>query len=351
MNELTHVSLFSGIGGIDLAAEWAGFTTVAFCERDPYCQKVLHKHWPDVPICDDIYEMGVEWLSERGLIPDPQSDIRETSRHERQEPPNGCSISRRSRTTGQPTSAITLISGGFPCQPFSVAGKRRGKEDDRYLWPEMLRAIQEVRPGWVLGENVAHFFRMGLDEALSDLEGEGYETQTFSIPACAVDAPHRRERIFFVGYTRLFRPQECEKQTAGIEQPSEGGLVAHGSELRWDSQAQQKMDAEAVGRESRCGFNNCGEDVAHSGTQGLSWPICKEFGCIQGQAREQEGGQFDGAITEGWGTWPIEPNVGRVAHGVSSRVDRLKCLGNAVVPAQVYPILKAIAMIEKREAG
>src|SRR3990172_7387982 len=119
---LTHFSLFSGNGGIDLAGEWAGFRTV------------------------------------------------------------------------------NLISGGFPCQPFSVAGKRRGKEDDRYLWPEMFRVIKEIRPTWVLGENVAGFVSMGLDDALSDLEAEGYETQSFIIPACAVGAPHRRDRVFIVAY-------------------------------------------------------------------------------------------------------------------------------------------------------
>ena len=238
MNELTHVSLFSGIGGIDLAAEWAGFTTVAFCERDPYCQKVLHKHWPDVPICDDIYEMGAEWLSERGI------------------------------------GTVTIASGGPPCQPVSQAGKRKGKADDRYLWPEMFRIISEVRPAWVLGENPLGFLNLGFDETVSELEGFSYEVQTFDIPACAVGANHERRRLF---------------------------IVAH-------LNGERKLQQEKIKQES-------GRRFVYSPWQD------PDFGKSRG------------------------------VHGIPSRVDRLKCLGNAVVPQQVYPILKAIAMIEKREAG
>ena len=154
------LSLFSGIGGIDLAAEWAGIETIAFCEIDPFCQKVLKKHWPDVPIFPDIKELR-----------------------------------------GEDIGTVDIVAGGFPCQPYSVAGKQGGKEDDRDLWPEMFRVIQETKPTWIVGENVAGFVNMELERTLLDLESEGYETQTLIIPACAVNAKHQRYRTFIVGYS------------------------------------------------------------------------------------------------------------------------------------------------------
>jgi len=276
---LTHFSLFSGIGGIDLAAEWAGFTTVGQVEWADYPTKVLEKHWPNVPRWRDIRELTYDKFVER---------------------------------TGLRT--VDLISGGFPCQPFSVAGKQKGKRDDRYLWPEMLRVIREIKPTWVLGENVPGILRIAGKTVCEDLEREGYAVTVFNFEAAAVGAPHRRDRVFFVAHSNDLRLQEHEIcKSAIFEQP--------------------------------------GQDVADT-----------ERVYVQGQHNRQEQGQFRGScrravesrlgrVVDGiscWldGYWRVEPDIPRIATGVKNRVDRLKCLGNAVVPQQVYPILKAIAEIE-----
>lgn len=158
------LDLFSGIGGFSLGLERAGMKTVAFCEIEPFCQQVLAHHWPHTPIYDDIKQLTARRLH-HDHIP-----------------------------------SIDLICGGYPCQPFSVAGKQRGHNDPRHLWPEMYRLIREIRPRWVICENVAGHVELGLDTVLADLDDAGYTATPFIIPACAVGAPHRRDRIWIVAH-------------------------------------------------------------------------------------------------------------------------------------------------------
>ena len=301
--KLTHLSLFSGIGGLDLAAEMAGFRTVGQCEWADYPTKVLEKHWPDVPRWRDIRTLTGESFYEK---------------------------------TGMRT--VDVISGGFPCQPFSVAGKRRGKEDDRYLWPEMLRVISELRPAWVVGENVAGIVNMALDQVYSDLENEGYSVQAFIIPACSVDAPHRRDRCAIVGRkTDVPNPNNVEDADGnGCGRPRDL------CELRCVQKEVGKGEANFP-----CKPSQVPGTMAHADHGSRLVRRDREFPTVEETAASgaDHGGRAPEYVTGEW--WPAEPNVGRVAHGVPSRVDRLKCLGNAVVPQQFYPVFQAIADIER----
>lgn len=268
--ELTAISLFSGIGGMDIAAELAGFKTLAFVEWDKFCQKILRKHWPDVPIHGDIDEFDA----------------------------------RQYRGT------ITLVHGGDPCQPSSVAGQRRGSEDDRYKWPQMLRVIRECRPAWVVNENPTGRLTMDFYQVLSGLEGEGYETRSFVIPACAINAPHRRDRLYIVAYNERSRCNDGGPEREGIQ--------------GWCGSCPE--DRECVG------------DVADTTIQGFQG-ICESEqpeSLLYAQRRSWE---------ENW--LEVATSLCGVDDGLPYRVARLKALGNAQVPQQCYNIYRAIALIER----
>ncbi len=186
---MRHLDLFSGIGGFALAARWAGLETVAFCECDPFCQQVLRKHWPTTTIHDDVRNVD-----------------------------------------GRDYRGIELITGGYPCQPFSIAGERRGTSDDRHLWPEMRRIISDARPTWVVAENVLGHVSMGLDEVLHDLEAEGYAARAVVIPACAADAPHQRDRLWILAYATGEGPHAGAQ--AGVYSGEKGARARNGEPKR-----------------------------------------------------------------------------------------------------------------------
>ncbi len=276
------LDLFSGIGGFSIGLEKAGFETVAFCEIEEYPRGVLKRHWPDIPIYKDVRELTGEQLRADGIIPD-------------------------------------VIVGGYPCQPFSLAGVRRGEEDNRHLWPEVRRLINEIRPTWCIFENVAGHITMGLDEVLSDLEAEEYAARPFVIPACGVDAPHRRDRLWIVAHSNRSSDRRTSRQyeeTNGeIPEWNDSGVVDQSSEVC----------AAALGN----------SDSTHIERGRLSSRIYKKLKISDSRSYYKRGktAQF----------WKPEPSVGRVVNGLPNRTHRIKALGNAVVP-QIPEVIGNIIM-------
>lgn len=293
MEKMKVLDLFSGIGGFSLGLHRAGMETVAFCEIEPYPQAVLRKNFPGVPIYDDVRTLTAERLRADGI------------------------------------DRIDLVCGGFPCQPFSVAGKQQGKDDHRHLWPEMFRIIQEAKPTWVIGENVAGFVEMALCEVSADLEGAGYEVQPFIIPACAVNAPHRRDRIWIVGYSKH----------NGLSAATERRIAFKTSDNNTEGQNQ-------TGKLAGTSRPECNENVADSECQrqqGQRQPL-RSFNSTQNPIGKAD--WFIGCSENRNTNWDIEPELDRVADGIPDRMERLKGLGNAVVPQIPEIIGRAIMEIE-----
>jgi DNA (cytosine-5)-methyltransferase 1 len=366
MNKLKILDLCSGIGGFSLGLEaTGGFETIAFCEFDKFCQKVLKKHWPDVPIYNDLKEISKDEETIR-FIPD----------HD-------------------------LICGGIPCQPFSYAGKQRGKEDDRHLWPFMFKIIKQKKPTWVIVENVGGFVNVALDDVCLDLEAEGYATQSFIIPACGVEAPHRRDRIWIIGKNvgnttdngrTKDKPSEEEGRVIGqseegrvleSEGTSDGGTsnVADTESDREDGVSRESESEHGQGdtRLESSSSNNgriergSKQDVADTESSDRDDDeVIKEHGETktqevfgnrssvsrtqerytqhrEGNAKPRLGGMVDGVSSrlDGHHGFEVEPDIPRVAENIPDRVNRLKALGNAIVPQIIYHIGLAILEDEK----
>jgi DNA (cytosine-5)-methyltransferase 1 len=304
--KLNVLDLFSGIGGFSLGLESAGpFRTIAFCEREPFCQAVLRKHWPDVPIFDDVRTIPTDGLGR-----------------------------------------VDLIAGGWPCQPWSQAGQQRGAEDDRDLWPEVARLVGELRPRWLVGENVRGFVNqpMGLERSLSDLESLGYQAVAFIIPACAVDAPHRRDRVWIIAHANIEGEPDgtvnARARRRKLVGDTKGERHKRRSDVEREGAASQQVKQSSVWREP----SGSSEIVADADSERSQRVGANSNAKRREKSTQRPAGLFDG--TAAAQRWPIEPDVGRVAHGVPRRVDRLKALGNAVVPSVVAQIGRAILEAE-----
>ncbi|MET7253622.1 DNA cytosine methyltransferase [Dyadobacter fermentans] len=316
---MKHISLFSGQGGFDLAAEWMGWENIAHCEWNPFGQRILKYYWPNAKSYSDITKTS--FLSHRG-----QCDI---------------------------------LTGGFPCQPYSTAGKRLGKEDERHLWPHMLRAIREIRPRWVVGENVRGLISWNgglvFDEVQADLEAEGYEVLPFLLPAVGVNAPHRRERIWFIAYC-------ADAGVEGVQSEREDGI--HGFVVasdpagdRWEWQGANASIENRKTRSKQSGIVERGfeglrvhGDAAHAWHVGLQKRHGEQSGFKTPNSSDRCNSKLD------WENFPTQHPVCSGNDGISSQLDgnsfsrwraeSIKAAGNAIVPQVALQIFKAIDQYE-----
>ncbi len=337
-------SLFSGIGGFDLAAEWMGWENVFHCEWNEFGRQVLKYYWPEAISYGDITK--TDFTIHRGTI--------------------------------------DILTGGFPCQPFSLAGKRKGTEDERHLWPEMLRAIREIQPPWVVGENVSGLVNwdggLVFDQVQTDLEAEGYEVIPFLLPACSVNAPHKRERVWFIAHSNGSRSKESTLQQSDIHTESsrinkitsDTGLQRPEINEKQTARFEQcdKRSASnppGIGLHQRGTGNNrpvengppdgfgtlCKEVTSNTSNTGLQ--RSKKHGSI-GRIRKMRNKQFNGLFQSAWEKFPTQPPICSRNDGIPSglvgitvpkhRNESIKAYGNAIVPQVVYQIFKAIEQYE-----
>ncbi len=326
---MKHLDLFSGIGGFSLAADWVWDDVEhTFCDNDLFCQEVLKKHWPNSKIHGDIRQLR-----------------------------------------GEP---VDLVTGGFPCQPFSVAGKRRGTQDDRDLWPEMARIIAESKPRWVVGENVAGFIEMELERSVLDLERMGYEVQPIVIPACAIEAPHRRDRVWIVAYaasagsgreSRTVRGKdgrqdnervpECKHADSDASHAhgngrARGKTEVNATETRKPTQRNPERRYRGIAPNTESKQTNAAKQGRLHSELGGENRDTTHSECTRHARKQHQTGQ---SARYSWATNWIEVAAAlcRVDDGIPRRLDRnprLKALGNAIVPQVAAEIFKAIKEID-----
>jgi len=308
---MTHGSLYSGIGGWLLAARWAGIDNVFTCEVDKFCNKVLDKHFPDT---------------------DRYHDIKETD---------------FTKYAGR----IDILSTSDPCQPFSFAGKRGGTTDDRFLWPFTIEAIRAIKPAYVVFENVPGFISMAFEAVASDLEAEGYTVESFIIPACALGAWHRRDRLWIIAYKRGLKKDNIIPDSKGNRNRRNPGAMEG---------TQKEPEKQTNGSK----FNGCGKNVSDTSGQRLQGreetrdnEKNREKSRNQQSAGCHRGASYGtteprlGGMVNGLPPWMDyfgeEPDIPRVAKGKKDRVNRLKALGNAIYPPVAFLIFEAIKEIHE----
>jgi DNA (cytosine-5)-methyltransferase 1 len=297
------ISLFSGIGGFELAAEWMGWTPIVSCEINPFGRQVLEHYWPNAYHHDDIHTLTNETIT--------------------------------AKLGYGWNDGNTILTGGFPCQPYSLAGKRLGKEDDRHLWPEMLRVIREVQPRWVVGENVFGIVNwdggLVFDEVQADLEAEGYEVQAYVLPAAAVNAPHRRDRVWFVAFN-----SNNTRGSAGLGQVSEAD-----GEIPKRNESAESCDASSG-------------HAANTNNKRLERRKNIRDVTSSGQRRNEQSSRL---FRTAWAEFPTQSPIRDRNDGLSDRLagitvpkwrqESIKAMGNAIVPQVALQIFKTIEAYEK----